>query len=274
MIPLNKPKNPLPIWLFVAAIVSIVGAGVFAQQNQPANPNPAPAPELPAVQPADAAPNGVTTETELPPEMTFLELLGKGRWFMLPIGLCSLLGLAVIFERLYALRKSVIIPPGFLAGLKGIFRQGEDDRQAALEYCRSNRSPAARVLAVGIRKLPNGEEAVEQGIEDAGANEVFKLRKNLRFLYGIASIAPMLGLLGTVWGMIEAFQVASTMGLGKADKLATGIYEALVTTFAGLTVAIPVLIFYFYFLGKIESIVGEMNDVCEDFVEHYIPATA
>jgi len=80
-------------------------------------------------------------------------------------------------------------------------------------------------------------------------------------LYGVATVAPMLGLLGTVWGMIEAFQVASHQGLGQAERLAEGIYAALVTTFVGLTIAIPILIFYFYFQSRIDAIVSEMNDV-------------
>jgi biopolymer transport protein ExbB len=87
-------------------------------------------------------------------------------------------------------------------------------------------------------------------------------------LYGVAYVSPMLGLLGTVWGMIEAFQAAALQGLGQAEKLAEGIYNALVTTFAGLMIAIPVLIFYFYFQSKIESIIAEMNDVSIRILEH------
>ena len=202
--------------------------------------------------------------------MSILELLLKGRYFMIPIGLCSLLGLAIIIERAVSLRRGAIIPRGFMDSLKGNFRHSGDDRRAGLDYCRSHDCPVARVAAAGIRKLHKDEESVEQAIEDAGANEVAKLRRNLRMLFGVAAVSPMLGLLGTVWGMIQAFQVASLKGLGKAEHLAQGIYEALVTTFGGLIVAIPVLIFYYYFQGKIERIVSEMNDVSVDFVEHYM----
>ncbi|MFW6061329.1 MAG: MotA/TolQ/ExbB proton channel family protein, partial [Planctomycetota bacterium] len=139
-----------------------------------------------------------------------------------------------------------------------------------LSYCEQNGSPIARIAQAGLRKLHRKPEAVEGAIEDAGANEVSKLRHNLRTLYGIAAIAPMLGLLGTVWGMIEAFQVASTKGLGKAEYLATGIYEALVTTFAGLLVAIPAVMFYYYFLGRIDGIIHDMNELSYEFVERYV----
>lgn len=258
-------------WLIAAALIALGGAVSLAQQAPPAPPAPAAV----GAAPNDAAPvpgGEATVSVEETPKTSFLQLLLKGGWFMVPIGATSLLGLAIILERLVALRRGAIIPPRFMDGLKGVFRDAEHDRPAALNYCHNSRAPIARVMAVGIRKLPQGEEAVEQGIEDAGANEVAKLRRNLRILYGVSAVAPMLGLLGTVWGMIEAFQVASAKGLGQAERLASGIYAALVTTLAGLTVAIPVLIFYYYFTDKIERIVSEMNDVSEEFVEHTMSA--
>jgi len=97
-----------------------------------------------------------------------------------------------------------------------------------------------------------------------------RLRRYLRLLYGVSAVAPMIGLLGTVWGMIKAFQVAAVAGLGKAGLLAEGIYIALVTTLAGLVVAIPVLMLYYYFQGKIDDVVHEMNDVTMDFLDHYV----
>ena len=191
-------------------------------------------------------------------------------WFMVPIGLCSLMGLAGIIERFIALRRGAIIPPAFMGGLKAVFKHTVDDRQAGLAHCRQHDCPISRVAAAGIRKLHKDEESVEQAIEDAGANEVAKLRRNLRMLYGIAAVTPMLGLLGTVWGMIDAFQVASVVGLGQAQAMAKGIYVALVTTLGGLSVAIPILIFYYYFQGKIERLVSAMNDASVEFLEHYI----
>ncbi len=201
-------------------------------------------------------------------KMSLLELLLKGKWFMVPIGLCSLLGLALIIERLIAVRRSAVTPVGFVRGLEEVLQN--HDRFAAMQYCRENGSPIARVTQAGLRRQPKGDQAVEEAISNAGGSEVAKLRRNLRLLYGVSAVAPMLGLLGTVWGMIEAFQVASAIGLGRAEKLATGIYEALVTTFAGLTVAIPTLIFYYYFQSKIDRIVTEMDDVSTYLVEEYL----
>ena len=196
--------------------------------------------------------------------MSFLELLIKGGWFMLPIGVASLIGLALILERSLALRRSRIMPRVFMSGLRAV----ADDPQRALEYCRQHACPIARIMAAGLRKLPHGQAAAEKAMEDAGANEVHRLRRNLRMLYGVSAVAPMMGLLGTVWGMIDAFRVASTArGLGKPELLATGIYVALVTTLAGLMVAIPVLMFYYYFAGKVEQAIADLNDAASQFVE-------
>lgn len=198
--------------------------------------------------------------------MTFLQLLIKGGWFMIPIGMVSLIGLALIMERLVALRMSRVVPGRFLRGMKAAGR----DVRAAIEYCRGHDSPIARIVGAGLRKLPHGEEAARRAIEDAGVNEVHKLRRNLRLLFGVSAVAPMLGLIGTVWGMIEAFRVtAAARGLGRPELLAKGIYEALVTTLGGLIVAIPVLMFYYYFVGKIEQIISVMNDVSEEALEQF-----
>jgi len=250
------------VWVVAAAAVA--AAGVALAQDAP--PGAAPGTRPVATQPAPT--------TEETPRMSFLELLLKGRWFMIPIGLCSLAGLAIILERLLALRRRTVIPEGFMAALKQAYDRAGRDPQAALAYAREHDCPIARVATAGIRKLGRGEEHVEKAVEDAGANEVSKLRRHLRMLYGVAAVSPMLGLLGTVWGMIEAFQVASAKGLGRAELLATGIYKALVTTFGGLTVAIPVLIFYYYFLGKIDTIVHEMNDQSMEFMVHFAAAEA
>ena len=240
----------IPVWMIVALFVAALGAACVAQTTAPAA--------------------GVQPGSE---KMSFLELLMKGQWFMVPIGLCSLLGLAVIIERLIAMRRGTVIPPSFLPGLKGAFRHDSGDRAGGLEYCRSRDCPVSRVVQAGIRKMHRPEEAIEQAIEDAGANEVSKLRRNLGMLQGVAAVAPMLGLLGTVWGMIQAFQVASDPTVDVTNRgpmLGKGIYEALVTTFAGLTVAIPAVISYYYFRGKIDKLVHEMNEVSVEFMEHYV----
>lgn len=257
--------NSVPIWLIVSAIVIVVAGPMLAQEAGRA------APAAPAADGAAAAPGDGKTEKVATPEISFLGLLeAGGLQFMIPIGLCSLLGLTIIIERLISLRRRAIMPRAFMPGLKSVFRHDGGDRAAGLDYCHADGSPMARVVAAAIRKLHKPQETVERAIEDAGGIEVLRLRRYLRLLYGVSAVAPMIGLLGTVWGMIKAFQVAAVAGLGKAGLLAEGIYIALVTTLAGLVVAIPVLMFYYYFQGKIDDVVHEMNDVTMDFLDHYV----
>ena len=174
--------------------------------------------------------------------------------------LSSVLAIAIVIERLVSLRRSSVVPAGFMPGLLGVFRDPVEDRQQALAYCKSRDSAIARVVAAGLTRLPRGPAAAEKVMEDAGANESLKLRRNIRMLYAIGSVATLLGLIGTISGMIKAFQVASGGGMGKAELLAKGIYEAMVCTFGGLAVAIVCTFFYYLLLTRIERLVGDMND--------------
>ena len=201
----------------------------------------------------------------LPPWVLPAMLFAAG----VPLALCSFLGLALVIERFLSLRRGLVIPRGFLDGLKQSMRSLHNDREAGLVYCSTHDSPIARIMAAGIKKGPRGPEAGEKAIEDAGAIETLKLRRNMRFLYSLASISTLLGLIGTIQGMISAFQAAEVVGTGKFGPLAAGIYTALITTFAGLAVAIPITVFYFYFAGKIERLVADMNDVATDFADEY-----
>jgi len=145
----------------------------------------------------------------------------KGGPMMIPIGLCSLVALAVVIERLIVLRRRNVIPPKFLPELKKSLGDNGDNRDDALELCQKNGSPIANVLAAGIKRLGESVELLERHIQEAGQREVLKLRKYLRLLSVVASIAPLMGLLGTIFGMIIAFQTVATSGeaLGKAELL-------------------------------------------------------
>jgi biopolymer transport protein ExbB len=110
---------------------------------------------------------------------------------------------------------------------------------------------------------------MEDAMEDQGASETVKLRRNLRVLFAIASVSTLLGLIGTIQGMIYAFREAEAVGTGKFAPLAKGIYVALVTTFAGLLVAIPVTVAYYFLVGRVEKVVSQINDEAGEFLEHY-----
>lgn len=203
------------------------------------------------------------------PKLSIWALILKGGPVMIPIGLCSLVALAVIVERIVSLRRIRVIPPAFLPGIKAQLSNGDIDRTAALDYCKAHDSPLARIFAVGIRRLGEPIELLEKHVEESGQREVAKLRKYLRALAALASISTLLGLLGTILGLIEAFQTVAASGeaLGKTELLAGGIYEAMVTTAAGLCVAIPVIIAHQALCARVERLVAEMDESALDFIE-------
>ena len=237
----------LPPGVMGAAAVVIVLCGVAVAQQ--------PAATLPATVPFDASAGAASTEKQ-----TLWQLFVAGGPAMYALLVCSFLSLAIIIERLVTLRRRYVLPPGFVQGLLGLFRDPVEDRQRALDYCRSNDSAAARIVLAGLNRIPRGPVAAEKAMEDAGGNEALKLRRNIRMLYALGSVATLLGLIGTISGMIKAFQVASAGGMGKSELLAKGIYEAMVCTFGGLAVAIICTAFYYFFLGRVERLISDTND--------------
>ena len=199
---------------------------------------------------------------------TLWSLAVKGGVIMYPLALCSLLALGIAIERAVSLRRKRIIPEGFLAGLKEMMRRGSGEVTAAVAYCDQSNSPAGNIFKGGLVNLARGESFVEKGIEDAGAREADNMKRSLRGLGVIISISPLLGLLGTVYGMITAFETSTQVGSGKADLLARGIYEALVTTAAGLTIAIPALVVHHFLSSRIDARIDEFEDMGLEFIEH------
>lgn len=190
------------------------------------------------------------------------DFLVKGGPMMIPIGVCSLVALAVIIERSLCLRRSGIIPPKFAEEIRSKLKSGV---KTAIAYCRDNRSPIANIVAAGLRRSDEPAAQREKAMHEAGHREVFQMRRRLRLLSVIAALAPVLGLLGTIFGMIKAFQTvaASSEALGKTELLAKGIYEALITTAAGLCLAIPTIIAYHWITSRIENTVHEMDHVVD-----------
>jgi len=206
-----------------------------------------------------------------PAKETMLSLVRKGGPVMFPLGLCSLLGLALSIERFISLSRKRIIPPRLMEDLQARMRDGTKGAAEAVRACDESRAPAGRVFKAGLMCLPMGSAAVEKAIEDAGDREADKLKRSLRGLAVVGSISPLLGLLGTVYGLIDVFQTASLGGMGKADLLAKGIYEALVTTAAGLTIAIPVVLVYQYLNTKVDGLVDEMDELGMVFMASCVP---
>jgi biopolymer transport protein ExbB len=213
---------------------------------------------------------GAPARNQLDEQETLLSLLGKGGPVMFPLGLCSIIALALAVERGLSLRRNKIIPQGFIDGLKQKWTGNQGELGAAVLYCEQTQSPVGHIFKAGILNLSRGDAFVEKAIEDAGAREMDKMKRSLRGLSAIATISPLLGLLGTVYGMIGAFQNATAGGVNKSETLAKGIYEALVTTAAGLTIAIPVLLIYLYFNTRVDSLVDEIDDLGLEFMEHYL----
>lgn len=256
-----------PTWLGAAAVVMVAGVllrGEVLAQTRPAS--AASAATQPLTQPSAAEPD---KPAPAPAELTFWELYIKGGYFMYPLTLCSVLAVALIIERFVALRRANVIPRHLLGKLRQVGPDLLAQREPALRLCQQQDSSLARMLAAGIKRLPRGVPAAEKAIEDAGANEALKLRRNMRFLYALGSVATLLGLIGTISGMIKAFQNAATSGPVDPHKLSTGIYEAMVNTFAGLAVAIVVTTFYYFFVGKIERLLSEMNDALTQFSDDF-----
>lgn len=195
----------------------------------------------------------------------------KGGPMMYPLALGSFVAITVIVERIISLRQRKIIPQEFLPGLNQQLENHPNDYSEALGYCQKDASPIANIFSAAIKRLNGPIEAVEKHIQEAGQREILKLRKNLRSLSVIAAIAPLMGLLGTIFGMILAFQTVATSSgsLGKAEVLAKGIYQAMITTAAGLMLAIPVLIAYHMFCAKIDRLVAVMDEITLDFVEQH-----
>lgn len=197
---------------------------------------------------------------------TVWDLTLKGGIVMIPIALCSLVAVTLIVERLLSLRPSRVMPPAFLAGVRPALARGH---ASAAEFCRANPSPLSRILEAGLRRWDRPIEQVEKHIGEAGLRETTLLRKNFRGLVVITAVAPLLGLLGTIFGMITAFRTvaASADSLGRTELLASGIYEAMVTTAAGLIVAIPTLLAYHALAAKVDRLVFDMDAACIDLVE-------
>jgi len=186
-----------------------------------------------------------------------LELVTAGGWLMILILLSSIVAVAICIERLYTLNPKKIAPPHLLATVWKQLKAGELDANKLKTLKQS--SPLGRILAAGLANAYHGRDVMKESIEEAAGHVVHELERYLNTLGTIAAVAPLLGLLGTVMGMIKVFAEIMAQGTGNASVLAGGISEALITTAAGLSVAIPALVMHRYFVGRIDGIVVELE---------------
>lgn len=251
----------------LALLVVLAGTPLHAQ--------PSPSGEL-----ADAALNSPVDNAEVetpgadPPSVRMFDLLTKGGWLMAPIVLMSILVVAIGFERAVGLRESRIVPEGLVRELGRLAESSVFDPRQAYQLCQRYPSSAARVVRAMLLKVGRPHAEVETAVANACQGESDSLYANVRTLNLAATVTPLLGLLGTVWGMIQAFFVTANLpdASNKGEALAQGIYVALVTTFAGLAVAIPAAVLAHYFEGRILRLLRQVENLAASLlpqVERY-----
>ncbi|MDH3628468.1 MAG: MotA/TolQ/ExbB proton channel family protein [Acidobacteriota bacterium] len=189
--------------------------------------------------------------------MNFIELFNAGGPLMWPLAIASLLTLALIVDRAINLRASRILHPTVVERITGLLEGGRVDR--AIEVCREHPGLFPSIVLAGLELVGKGEAAVKEAVENAGRHESSRLHRYLGAMATIAAVTPLMGLLGTVLGMIDVFQTIADQGAGQAASLSSGISQALITTASGLVVAIPALIAHNYFQEKADFLVGELE---------------
>ncbi len=204
-------------------------------------------------------------EPSLPRQWEVLSIIEKGGIMMYPILFCSILIVGIGIERAYNLRRKNIIDTEFLKNVRNHWNW--EDIHLGLQMCNSYDNALSRILKSGLLRFGGKLDEIERAIEGAGQHEASLMNSNLRVLGAVANITPMMGLLGTVFGMIKAFNVISQSGTGNPGLVASGISEALITTATGMVVGIPALAMYHYFRGKIDRYIFEMEEISFQLVE-------
>jgi biopolymer transport protein ExbB len=210
-----------------------------------------------------------TTEVATPEpaanEPGLVTLFKQGGQFMWALLACSLVALAVVLERLYSFQKARTNTRALMEQILRDVRQG--NVEGAIDVCSRTRGPIAAILSAGLMKLDRGKDGIREAIESAGAIELAFLQRGLIVLASVTNIAPLIGFLGTVSGMINAFAAIAEAEQVSAKLVARGIQEALITTMAGLVIAIPVQIFHSYFVARVDRYVIEMEEASIDLVD-------
>ncbi len=201
-----------------------------------------------------------------PPE--FVKKIAQGGWLMIPLGVCSLIVLTLSLERMIALRRGRVIPRPFVRRFTECVEDGQLSYEEATELCDEFDCPVAEVFQAAVRRWGRPMLEVEQAVMDAGDRVADSLKRFLRVFHAISNVAPLIGLLGTVLGMIQSFDTMSNQeSLGRPEMLASGISVALMTTAGGLAVAIPAYLAYMYFSSKSDSYLNEIDKLCQRVVD-------
>jgi len=241
----------------LSVCLSLCTAGSAFAQPEPAN--------------QDAAATDTEAQSAVPTSPQEM-VKAIGYPFAFVFALASIVALWSAIERLVLLRRRRVIPRAFVDRFLMHLRTGRMDKPNAIAVCQQNGSPVAEVFLHGIRKWGKPGVEIEQAVMDGGERQVALLKRRLRVLNGVATIMPLIGLLGTVTGMIEAFNnIADSNAMGQAEMLASGIALALLTTAIGLFIAIPALTAYMYLAGRIDALVVEMDRLGQEVV-HLISA--
>ncbi len=248
----------------------LVATGTYAQDTPPLIEETGP-----QTLAAASAEQSVSTSPTPSQGLNLFDLLRRGGWFMVPLGLLSILVVALTVERFLALREAKILPRGLVKELGALGRQeAAFDPREAFRVCQSFPSSASRVLRVMLLKAGRPQAEVEYAVSEAAEREATRLQATVSWLTLAAAVAPLIGLLGTVWGMIQAFYDTTQLvaGQNKAEVLAQGIYTALVTTLSGLIIAIPSAVLAHYFdnrivgwFHKIEELAISLTPMMEQF---------
>ncbi len=193
------------------------------------------------------------------------EIIKAGGILMLPILACSVLALGIIVERFWSLKPEKVLPKSLVAEIWNMVKNNQlDDKKIQAIY---ESSPLGRVLAIGLINRRHSRELMKESIEETGRHVAHELERFLNALGTVAAVTPLLGLLGTVIGMIQVFAVITSAGVGDPEMLAGGISKALITTAAGIAVAIPSLIFYRYFRARVDTLIVGMEQEAIKLVE-------
>lgn len=269
----NSILNAIGLRASVLSLGAAVLVVILVSSSHAQDTGPTPIPTDPVVEPSETIPSPAATANSETAEKSSgipthpVEIIEQMSGWLVPFLIASVISVWFTIERVVVLRRSRVIPRSFVEPFLENLHKGKLDSATAVSQCRKNDSPIASVFLHGVEKWGRPCVEVEQAVIDGGERQIGHLRRHLRVLNGVATVTPLLGLLGTVVGMIQAFNdIASAGAMGKADQLAVGIAMALLTTAFGLAIAIPSLIMYMYLSGRVEALVMEMDELSQKVV--------